>query len=366
MPLPQLDDGYTRIANEIIDHLARLNLSAYESRTLWALLRKTYGWNRVASQISITQFQRLTGLDRRNQVRTIETLRQKNIITVTTTSFVHSYRFQKNFDLWQPLSLQTIRATVVSTDNSTVVSTDNKTVVCRDTPKRQKTIKEKGGGDPLTQPTPLFSFKNASEKAKAAWAMWPVERRGTFEEFTSEYSLFVKTEQEHSLLIDYMKKALSKAGQDNKFAYGYQKMFRYFTLWHDRLKPPVTKEAFVKEHEVMREANELVTRSPSGFALRVDVISRYELTKGEQSQLKKAILRAGHTARMISTGNKKQTLYTDEIHLLQKYLPAFEAKVRALPITIVDEPASSFTPEKITKTDINTALNNTVTNFTIP
>ena len=43
---PQLEDGYTRIANELIEALMRTNLSAYQSRVLWAIWRKTYGFNK--------------------------------------------------------------------------------------------------------------------------------------------------------------------------------------------------------------------------------------------------------------------------------------------------------------------------------
>jgi len=37
MPNPQLENGFTKIANEIVDNLARLHLSGFESRTGWTL-----------------------------------------------------------------------------------------------------------------------------------------------------------------------------------------------------------------------------------------------------------------------------------------------------------------------------------------
>ena len=40
---PQCENGYTRLANEIIEALMKSNLSAYQSRILWAVWRETYG-----------------------------------------------------------------------------------------------------------------------------------------------------------------------------------------------------------------------------------------------------------------------------------------------------------------------------------
>ena len=46
MANPQLEDGYTKIANEILEALAGINLSPYEGRALFFLIRKTYGWKK--------------------------------------------------------------------------------------------------------------------------------------------------------------------------------------------------------------------------------------------------------------------------------------------------------------------------------
>jgi len=41
MANPQIENGYLKIAHEIAQALARVNLSAYESRVLWVIWRKT-------------------------------------------------------------------------------------------------------------------------------------------------------------------------------------------------------------------------------------------------------------------------------------------------------------------------------------
>ena len=44
MASPQREDGHLDLANDIVEKLAKTQLSGYESRILWALLRKTWGW----------------------------------------------------------------------------------------------------------------------------------------------------------------------------------------------------------------------------------------------------------------------------------------------------------------------------------
>ena len=43
MANPQSENGHIDIANEIGEALSRINFSAYESRILWVIWRKTYG-----------------------------------------------------------------------------------------------------------------------------------------------------------------------------------------------------------------------------------------------------------------------------------------------------------------------------------
>lgn len=44
MANPQRENGHVDIANELVEALAKMQLSGYESRVIWALWRKTWGW----------------------------------------------------------------------------------------------------------------------------------------------------------------------------------------------------------------------------------------------------------------------------------------------------------------------------------
>jgi len=114
MANPQKEDGYTPIANEIVEALCKINLSAYESRVLWYLFRKTYGWSKKTDRIALSQFSRDIGLDRRLVFRALRGLSSKKMIVIYKDDKGYvTYGFQKNYEKW-------------------VMSSKKMTVICRD------------------------------------------------------------------------------------------------------------------------------------------------------------------------------------------------------------------------------------------
>jgi phage replication O-like protein O len=104
-PNPQAEDGHVDVANEIVEALCRIQLSGYESRVLWALFRKTYGWHKKEDRISLTQFQVLTGLPIPKISNTLNRLALRKMVRVTENGNgkIKTYGFQKVFSLWQDL-----------------------------------------------------------------------------------------------------------------------------------------------------------------------------------------------------------------------------------------------------------------------
>jgi phage replication O-like protein O len=97
----QLENGFVKIANSLLDKLAKTQLSGNQWRVLIAILRSTYGWNRKTDRISITQFELKTGLKRRHVVRILADLKNMNLITVEKKPKKQIfYGFQKDFDKW--------------------------------------------------------------------------------------------------------------------------------------------------------------------------------------------------------------------------------------------------------------------------
>jgi len=128
MANPQLEDGYTSLANDIMDHLAGIRVPGEARQVLDFILRKTYGWHKKEDPISLTQFEKATGLKRANVVRSLKTLLRMNIIYKGSinldtpsinndTTNIQVYGFQKDFDSWRVVSKQ-IPSIITDTEGS--------------------------------------------------------------------------------------------------------------------------------------------------------------------------------------------------------------------------------------------------------
>ena len=109
--MPQLEDGYTRIANEILEALCEINLSGREFRAVLALIRLTYGWQKKEDQISYSQFAELTGIARNHVQEIFKGLAARKIVVKIKAakkgvpengnSEPLIWRFQKDYTRWR-------------------------------------------------------------------------------------------------------------------------------------------------------------------------------------------------------------------------------------------------------------------------
>lgn len=60
------DNGFTRIANELLEAIASADLTARQLKLMMAYIRKTYGFNKKTDRIADEQISQLTGLSRQN------------------------------------------------------------------------------------------------------------------------------------------------------------------------------------------------------------------------------------------------------------------------------------------------------------
>ena len=95
---PQIEDGYTRIANEILEQLYKINLTSYQIRIILFIFRKTYGYNKKEDWISVSQIVEGTGIKQSHVSRTKKELLLKNMIYTPTGIKI---AFQKNWRLWK-------------------------------------------------------------------------------------------------------------------------------------------------------------------------------------------------------------------------------------------------------------------------
>jgi len=113
---PQKENGYTAIANKIMEELAIMRIPGEARQVLDVILRKTYGWNKKEDEISLSQFRKTTRLLSPNIIRARKKLLKMNVITVIQkdNSRIPTYRFQKDYTKWKPLSKKII---VIQKDN---------------------------------------------------------------------------------------------------------------------------------------------------------------------------------------------------------------------------------------------------------
>lgn len=79
---PQLEDGYTRVANKLLEAiiLSGRVCSKDEIRIALVVVRQTYGYSRKQAPISFSFFEKATKINRRNIQRAIAKLLDKGLI----------------------------------------------------------------------------------------------------------------------------------------------------------------------------------------------------------------------------------------------------------------------------------------------
>lgn len=102
MASPQKENGYTPIANEIMEALARIRINGEAMQVLLVILRKTYGFQKKEDAISLSQFTELTGLKRQTVYKGVQKLLRLKIVTQKGSTFTKKYCFIKDYSLWKP------------------------------------------------------------------------------------------------------------------------------------------------------------------------------------------------------------------------------------------------------------------------
>ena len=102
MANPQKENGHTAIANELLEIMAKTYFSSYEIQIIFAIFRKTYGWNKKEDWITNTQLAELTGIPKSHVSRTIKKLLERKMIVKNGKKI----GFEKDYEKWQKLPKQ--------------------------------------------------------------------------------------------------------------------------------------------------------------------------------------------------------------------------------------------------------------------
>jgi phage replication O-like protein O len=151
MASPQKENGYTAIANELLEQFSMPGMSGSELRVVLFITRKTYGYQKTRDRIALSQFEAGTGMNRAQAVRTLKELIEKKIV-IKDGGF---YKLNKNYEEWIvskriPGGIQ--KDTSIQKDTTASIQKDTETSIQKDTHKRKKENlqkKEGGGVNPL-------------------------------------------------------------------------------------------------------------------------------------------------------------------------------------------------------------------------
>ena len=134
--------NFTQIPNVLIDEMIPI-LGFAEMKVLWVLCRKIFGWHKVRDQISLSQLEKCTGLERQHVLKATKSLIERGLITKEVSG---------------EKSAQITHYTLVIREDS-----NNFTQCRKDTPPSvaKTPTKERPTKEIITPPSPP-SFANAS------------------------------------------------------------------------------------------------------------------------------------------------------------------------------------------------------------
>jgi phage replication O-like protein O len=139
---PQKENGYTPIANEILEQIAKIKLSPTQYRIIFVIWRYTYGFNRKAHDLSLGFLNKATGCEKRHLQRELKELEEMNIIKQNIKNGrSRAVSFNKHYDKW--VVKTTIGETTIGeidigqSDNATIGQTDKGAIGEIDNQERQ-------------------------------------------------------------------------------------------------------------------------------------------------------------------------------------------------------------------------------------
>jgi len=102
MDTVQLENGYVKISNELLEAMALGFPGFTEGSIIMCILRKTYGWNKKSDTISISQLVKMTGRSRRMVIYALQNLEAKKMIFISRSfQKVNEITFNKKYKEWE-------------------------------------------------------------------------------------------------------------------------------------------------------------------------------------------------------------------------------------------------------------------------
>ena len=150
-----IDDGYTRFANELLEAIASADLTARQLKVMLAYIRKTYGFNKKTDRIADEQIAQLTGLSRQNEAK-------KELISMNCL-FMDGYQIgvNKEVSAWQFSKCLQVSNLVSKLETHNVSKLETSRVSKLETHKRHslKTNKDNINNPPIVPQKSFFKVR---------------------------------------------------------------------------------------------------------------------------------------------------------------------------------------------------------------
>lgn len=100
MGSPQIEDGYTKLANELLDAVISFNFSSRQYKVIMAIIRKTYGYNKTNDDISLTQIEKMCSMPKSHVSTTIKDLVDMNVLDKQKGVYGFNLSVKKDYSEW--------------------------------------------------------------------------------------------------------------------------------------------------------------------------------------------------------------------------------------------------------------------------
>lgn len=100
--MPQLEDGYTRIAHELLEAITRHPFTKRQYKVLLYIIRKTYGYGKKTDDMTVTQIANGTGLTRPHASGALHELIETNTVLKRDGKYGYVLGINKDYGNWIP------------------------------------------------------------------------------------------------------------------------------------------------------------------------------------------------------------------------------------------------------------------------
>lgn len=231
---PQLEDGYTRTVNALVEAFARAPLTSREARVIRVVERMTYGWNKSEDWIAASVISDMTGISEGKCSETLNALIRKRVLS-RNGGGRSPVRINKNISEWD-----------FSAQKSRVTPKRNAESDWGDSPQDGVSKPPQDGGAPKDRKDNTPSLRSGvgaskkksgsqsalkyTEEFEAAWSLYPKRsgsnpKREAFKSWNARMSEGFSTEDMISGLERYAAHVFAKGNSGTEFVMQGKRFF---------------------------------------------------------------------------------------------------------------------------------------------